>query len=305
MQMTANKMIISDLLRDRKEDKKDVIGGRNDDDSFMLLMKFFISKENFPKDRRGWHKNHLEDAEHNREIYQYLCWLDAHYFDVINSFWTIFSWVMHIQYPYIYPIARAGNVKIYKNDYKDYMSFPRQYCNDEELHSRVKSLKEYEEIILLAGKCHCVANFMPCPGEQFNSLKGLHPQTKDFLPLVVDLIESCCVHNNCTEYTTKGKKIIIKRETLKEWKKWLIDNRDTYCLEDYYDIVNDDSDPEQKHIKGISFFEGQSLKNPLPKREREIRMCLNEMVARIEKRAYKLYNRYVTNAGESSEKCNT
>ena len=72
---------------------------------------------------------------------------------------------MHLKYQGI-SIAKAGNVKIYKNHYKKYDSdFRKKYFKENsDARNRVTALcKEYTDMKELAELCHTVANFMPCP----------------------------------------------------------------------------------------------------------------------------------------------
>lgn len=71
-----------------------------------------------------------EYCEEAKQCYKELKWNQSPFYDVINSFWITFSYAMHLKYPEEYPIAEAGNVKIYKNHYKKYDSFPEKYFKE-------------------------------------------------------------------------------------------------------------------------------------------------------------------------------
>lgn len=133
-----------------------------------------------------------EYCEEAKQCYKELKWNQSPFYDVINSFWITFSYAMHLKYPEEYPIAEAGNVKIYKNHYKKYDSFPEKYFKENsDARNQVTALcKEYTDMKELAELCHTVANFMPCP-QGFNSAKGLLSDVRDYFPLMIDKIQEC------------------------------------------------------------------------------------------------------------------
>lgn len=290
------------LLEDRKS-ALNMMEGKSD---LYRIMRFFSE----------FRYTHLERKEHNKQYYQALGWMSEENFDVVNSFWIIFKCALiecvntdkrFLKYKKHYRFTDTGIPLVPGGKYThkvvtakrevEVLGFPDRYITYKQDTSLIQvviaATEKYIALDTLARLCHCCANFMPCPGTQFNSLKGLHSDTVDFLPLTINLIEHCCSENKNVEYTDNGKTVIIENKTLIEWKKWLIDNRETYCLEDYYDIVNDDCDPMQKRLKGNPFFKGQDLARPFPKNETEVHACLGEMLARIEKRAHRLYDRYI------------
>lgn len=305
-----NSITVAELLIDRKTEAtvKQIINGTKTDNSFLLLMRFFATdKYKFPANDYGRYETELESQRYNEIIYETLKWTDSHY-DIINSFWTVFSWAMHSEFPRIYQVAKAGNVRIYKNDYlRDgkliYESFPKCFFKEEELRNRVAMLsKHFEGINTLAAYVHTVANFMPCPTYPFNSIKGTHPEVQDFFPLMIDLIDKCRTmkledyEKSPIRYTVDGKSKIVNYDIIKKWHSYFSgadekfgDVRIKYCLEDYYYIYCDSNNV--KHIKGIPLFEKQRLEHPLPLETEEVAQCLDEMVKRIKIRAYRLHQR--------------
>lgn len=278
------------------KDKKEELPLHYKDDSIKLIMEFFSSKNENIED--------LEKLRYNQDMYKKLKWDKEKHFDVINSFWTIFScaairevhdnkeysrskrfykfpdYIDHLT-PWI-PGGKNG----YKIDGKWQDSFPERYLKLPRTMSIVNStIKSYPKLNELAAVTHSVANFMPCPpnpkehDNNYNCMKGKAVRVHDFFPLMIDLIEESC--NNKDFSTVDG-------EILHIWKDWFISKREIYCLEDYYDVDTDSKG--MTHIKGIPFFKKQSLNYPLPRTEDEITECLAEMIRRIKERAYKLSN---------------
>lgn len=141
-------------------------------------------------------------------------------------------------------------------------------------------IKEYN---YLASLCHCIANFMPCPDNQFNSAKGLIKDVKDYLPLMINKIQKCVDEENKLTDGKDEPKITIDLNTVKKWKTWFVINREKYCLEPYYYIEQNEKD--EYKIVGIPFFKNQSLEYPYPKSKEELKECLEEIIKRIQCRA--------------------
>ncbi|MBO4651753.1 MAG: hypothetical protein J5649_00310 [Lachnospiraceae bacterium] len=275
------------LLRDAKLEDK-TLNEKEDEaktNPFELLMRYFVAQDRclnkcIPKE--------CENGESVKGIYEKLGWKDVieGRFDVINSFWQTFTWAMHDSFPSIYCEADKGNIKIYKYCYNGYQSFPQKYIESEErsqIRQQVEELlRENPKIREFAAICHCVANFMPCPDGDFNVAKG-SSRAKDYLPLMIDLIQECIEKNEPLQYSFRNKEKIIEVERLKEWRKWFVNNREGYCLSGYYEVVNNDS--EHEIIKGKMLFEGQKLGNPFPKSKEELTNCIEAIWSRIDERA--------------------
>lgn len=272
------------LLKDIKRcNKKLFHADKISNTSFDLLMRSFEFSD------KGILKEEYEASEYVALIYEILGWNDNSYFDVINSFWTTFSWLMHSQFDY--DIAPAGNVKIYKKHNYNYDSFPEKYNKGNgKIKNEVFKLRESQcSIMYFASVCHCVANFMPCPDVNFNSVKGVLSDVRDYFPLMVEKIQSCIDGERCLEYHVEGRIEKISIEQLYSWKKWLIENREKYCLEEYYTI---DSIEDEVRLKGVPLFTNQTLDYPCPQNKMEVIECINEMIQRIEHRAKTIIERY-------------
>ena len=188
------------------------------------------------------------------------------------------------EYPERYPIAEAGNVKIYKSHRKEYDSFPEKYFKEKSKErDEVNALCEkYPKIEELADLCHTVANFMPCPSE-FNSVKGLLSDVRDYFPLMIDKIQQCI--NDGTDLKDNDSGIFVHNQKIKDWHSFFIKNQEKYCLSMYY-TVNDDK------LCGIPLFKEQSLSRPCPMKEQEVERCLRNMVQNISNRADLILKKY-------------
>lgn len=225
-----------------------------------------------------------EYCEEAKQCYKELKWNQSPFYDVINSFWITFSYAMHLKYPKEYPIAEAGNVKIYKNHYKKYDSFPEKYFKENSSErNRVTALcKEYTDMKELAELCHTVANFMPCP-QGFNSAKGLLSDVRDYFPLMIDKIQECVDEGLNLKHSNTSEE--VDNETIKKWHSFFIENQEKYCLSMYYKI-------EDKKIVGNPFFKGQNFSHPYPTNNDELKMCLETIKKNINNRADLLFDKY-------------
>ena len=225
-----------------------------------------------------------EYCEEAKQCYKELKWNQSPFYDVINSFWITFSYAMHLKYPEEYPIAEAGNVKIYKNHYKKYDSFPEKYFKENsDARNRVTALcKEYTDMKELAELCHTVANFMPCP-QGFSSAKGLLSDVRDYFPLMIDKIQECVDEGLNLKYSNTSEE--VDNETIKKWHSFFIENQEKYCLSMYYQV-------NENRINGITFFKGQSLSYPCPLEKEEVEECLKNMLDKINERADLILKKY-------------
>lgn len=242
------------------------------------LFLFFTSKQ-----------GDAEYCEEAKQCYKELKWNQSRFYDVINSFWITFSYAMHLKYPEEYPIAEAGNVKIYKNHYKKYDSFPEKYFKENsDARTQVIALcKEYTNMKELAELCHTVANFMPCP-QGFNSAKGLLSDVRDYFPLMINKIQKCVDEGLNLKYSNTSEDntpVEVDNETIKKWHSFFIENQEKYCLSMYYQV-------NENRINGITFFKGQSLSYPCPLEKEEVEECLENMLNKINERAYLILKKY-------------
>ena len=241
------------------------------------LFQFFISEQ-----------VDVENGNSAKLLYEELGWNQSASYDVINSFWITFSYAMNIKYQEKYPIAEAGNVKIYKNHNSvyNYDSFPEKYFKENSRErGQVNDLcKEYPDILKLADMCHTIANFMPCP-EGFNSVKGLLGDVRDYFPLMIDKIQLCVDAGKDLEYYHSGSLEKIDNKTIKDWHSFFTENQEKYCLSMYYQV-------NENRINGITLFKGQSLSYPCPLEKEEVEECLKNMLDKINERADLILKKY-------------
>lgn len=171
----------------------------------------------------------IKAYEKVNEIYKKLGWDNYEYFDTINSFWTTF---------------KCAAMWVIKYDCKDKQAFAKDYADNKNDARKLaqKVLEQFTDFEKIAAFTHCAANFMPCKDNKFNSLK--YSTSKDYLSVFADRI------NVDDKY--------------KQYKDWLEQNKDNFCLGDYYKTGGES-------IKGKPLFKGQSVNNPLPKNEGEIK----------------------------------
>lgn len=276
------------------------------EDSFRLLMKFFyVSQGNFGRD--------FESREVVKTVFQKYGW-EHQYCDVINSFYCLFvrslvrfSDLNKQRTESIFrELGKKWNCNLYGLGNKTELQiamcgqlgdcgkrkFAEKYLEENNLqrniidkyyfkHDAHNNVKEF------SARCHCIANFMPCPPHDnkersFNQVKGVLPDVKDFLNLMIDKIQICIDNNEKLIYKYRDSDEEITLVTLKVWKKWFIENRGKYCLEDYYEIT------EEGKIKGIPLFEGQSLGDKALPENDQMDMCINSIIEKINNRAKKI-----------------
>ncbi len=278
----------------RKEyDKQNI--AENSFKRLMLSFQYF-NENKFEK--------HYENRSFAESFYNELQW-DGSYFDVINSFWTTFQSALvalsaselnkktEAETSFSYIEGEKRDMFAYKTKYNNQTPIGKEKlvkkiidnknsCN-KTIQIYIKD-KNWYMIENFSALCHCVANFMPCPSSPFNSAKGLLSEVKDYLPLMIDKIQECVEYNKEMQYQERNEKeTIVDIETIKNWKKWFINNREKYCLQPYYYV--EQKEVEEPRIVGIPFFKKQSLKYPLPKEMEEVKECLTEILNRIKCRA--------------------
>ena len=229
---------------------------------------------------------HLENSKYNEKQYKLLGWRDSTNFDVINSFWTVFSYWL------IYNIGSKESCFKYDEDIFNYYSGERfKYCKiskgklyekflngkNMNCHPCLKQIQDTELLANFAELTHSIANFMPCP-DHYNSDKGILEDVRDFFPLMINKIQKCVNKpENQTEKENWNK--------WHEWHKWFADNCEKYKLGMYYRVEEKEN---ERIIVGKPLFKGQSLENPVPKNKEETDECILNMIKRIVERAYLL-----------------
>ncbi len=307
------------FLKDTKEYVKYIIDYYNNSngDSFDLLMRFFATDDKrfggYTYDKKFISFNDLEKREFAQYVYELLGWNDNKYFDVMNSFWTVYCSALDniaktkkLTYEkvfskacseFLYDFQQEGIYYCYwkndENNWKKIILKKKKYAekiiNDIEIHRNAQKalIDIYSKFIDFSSLCHCVANFMPCPDAyekgklSYNQIKGVLPDVQDYFPLMIDKIEKCYVEKTGIKYHVDNKQELISYDTVEKWHKWFVENREEYCLEGYYEY-------KDGKLKGIELFNGQTLEHPVPLEKNEIEECLEEMIKRIKTRAMRM-----------------
>ena len=239
-----------------------------------------------------------ETCEFSEAIFIRLGWSNK-YKDTIFSFRTIFckiieiySWDIELKFKNGQRIKYyfRNNTLEYEIDgkWKPKYSYTKAKLYNKAIYDEKCKLKEllfdeikkkdiYKKLEEVAKLLDSLSNFTPHPGYPFNQAKGCLSGLADSLNLMIDKVQACIYAGDGLKYGNK-KNEIIELEKLKIWKKWFIDNRSVYCLDELYSIDNEE-------IKGKKFFTGQSLSKPLPKDENEMDEYLDSNIVFLLKRA--------------------
>ena len=237
-----------------------------------------------------------ETCEFSEAIFIRLGWSNK-YKDTIFSFRTIFCKIIEIYSRDIELKLKGQRIKYYfrKNtleyeiggERKDKYSYTKarlynkaiydENCKLKELFDEIRKKDIYKKLEEVAKLLDSLSNFTPHPGYPFNQAKGCLSGLADSLNLMIDKVQACIYAGDGLKYDNKDNKI-IELEKLKIWKKWFIDNRSVYCLDELYSIDNEE-------IKGEKFFTGQSLSKPLPETKKEMDEYLDSIIGFLLKRA--------------------
>ncbi|WGG47703.1 hypothetical protein [Rossellomorea sp. DA94] len=237
----------------------------------------------------------IENSKFTESAYAFLGFDNYNKFDVINSFWNVFLCGLAITNEFLaeekklrrcYYEFSDNNKSVQLN--KSYIKksyFANNYLKRSEnsdIKIIVRNLQDnYPQINELASVCHAVVNFAPCPASSFNMAKGQCADVKDFLPLMINKIEKCIETTEELKYDNNS----IDVATLKEYKMWLIENREKCYLQEFFQIN------ENGKMIGTPFFKGQSLEKPLPTNANELRSCLDNILKTLHNRSILILNK--------------
>lgn len=262
--------------------KKNYVYGKDIILNWFQWQKINIELEDNDK-QNGWKKGYAPDncwtSETLYNIFKKLDWCEHKiYSDAINSFFTTYSFAIHTYEDE--STALYENSVVFGKAGKDFISH-RKLLKGDKFQNYI-TINNFEYLQTLAKLTHTIGNFTPCLDNEFNSLKGVLFDVKDYLPLMVDKIEKCLGENVGINDKASGKSISV--EELRKWKKFLISNRMKFFLEDYYYIQKQD---ENEKMIGIPMFKTQSLEHPIPNKE-ELEECIKEMNKRIYNRGLRI-----------------
>ena len=180
---------------------------------------------------------------------------NSKYFDVINSFWIVFKYALlntdemfgywKSKDEFEYPIIVDGK------DCLNAEEFAYRYINglfNEAYMNKIKQcLDLFPGLNILAGLCHCYANFMPCPDILFNISKGVSNCSDN----ITDFM--CYLWNGKPLYYKKNNDMLLIADEYKDrWSDYLL-NSDNLFLQDYFFIEDNGLffyvDTTQDHLK--------------------------------------------------------
>lgn len=213
-----------------------------------------------------------ETCEFSEAIFIRLGWSNK-YKDTIFSFRTIFCKIIEIYSRDTELEFKGQKIKYYfrnntlkyeiggemKGAYTKAILYKKaiydEDCILKELFDKIKKKDIYKKLEGVAKLLDSLSNFTPHPGYPFNQAKGCLSDLADSLNLMIDKVQKCICDGDGLKDNKENE--IVKLEKLEIWKKWFIDNRSVYCLDELYSIDNNEK------IKGKNFFTGQSLIKPL------------------------------------------
>ena len=210
-----------------------------------------------------------ETCEFSEAIFIRLGWSNK-YKDTIFSFRTIFCKIIEIY---------SRNIELKLKNGKKIKYYFRNNTLEYEIGGKWKPEYSYTKAKLYKKaiddeECILKELFNEIKEKDINQAKGCLSGVADSLNLMIDKVQACIDDGDGLEYDNK----IIELEKLKIWKKWFIDNRSVYCLDELYSIDNEE-------IKGKKFFTGQSLSKPLPENEKEMDEYLDNIIVFLLKKA--------------------
>lgn len=237
-----------------------------------------------------------ETCEFSEAIFIRLGWSNK-YKDTIFSFRTIFCKIIEIYSKDIELKLDEKSIKYYfRNNTLEYeiggksennylytkaklydKAIYDKKCKLKKLFDKIKNKDIYKKLEEVAKLLDSLSNFTPHPDYPFNQAKGCLSDLADSLNLMIDKVQACINAADGLKYGNNNNEI-IELEKLKIWRKWFIDNRSVYCLDELYSIENG-------KIKGKEFFTGQSLSQPLPEDEKEMDEYLDTIIGFLLKRA--------------------
>lgn len=258
------------------------VGLNASDNSLDRIMRFFASD--------------IGDLENPRttpivkEKYTLLGWDMNERFDVINSFWTLFRVILLKEYPYLLTEENGTEVTyLKKKELAELFLYNKCYRDAlKNIVNKYPDLEQYAELT------HCVANFMPCPDAPYNQCKGVLPNGKDSLVLMINQIQQWIGQyknekdENKVIYTNLTRDIKVRIRDARKWHEWFLVNHNEHHLEMYYNVTGEVS----RRLIGNNELKENTIKTLINRENDQIGIYLKEVMAAIRARAGKL-TRYV------------
>ena len=161
----------------------------------------------------------LKTSINKRLLCEKLEWDDCKYIDCIFSFKTFFNAFLRLYF--------KGSVPYYGellDNFDEFFSDSKLEDFQNEYGLSEKELDDFlVQINKFAENTHTIGNYMPCPDNTYNGIKG----SGDGYVYFQDRIELLCDAIASDKYED-----YIDKETSKRWKEWLERNTKKYCIEE-------------------------------------------------------------------------
>ena len=293
-----NQIIKDEFLFDIKQDKEP-------------LNKFLDAVERILK-RYEIEDGNYEISDFAKQKYEKLNWNYYKDYDIAIPLWSTLTAAMverssrhgdeiKNKGQFLYQLDKNGieyyvynpSTNLYEYMYLSKKILGKKYFYKANIHHKAldEVVHSYPQIAIYSAISDSIANFMPCPPFPYNSAKGFLQEVKDYLPLMINYIqtkkESIQSENKKdSDIIFQTDSFVVKVKDIKDWYDWFVDNREKCFLEDFY--VIDENESGNVRIKGIPLFKGQDLNNPLPKEQGEIEECLKNLIIITINRALKM-----------------
>lgn len=169
-------------------------------------------------------KIHIENCGHVKPIYNELCWNKP--YDVITSFLYVYVIALTKFYPEKFRITSSNTIMV--SDMPRQRAYSNKYLLNH--YKEFKKVNECKQIQRFAALTHSFGNFMPCPNDPFNRIKGMSKDISDFLDIMINRFNSSSI-------TDKR----VTKDMMVTWKNWF-DEKDYYICKDNFNLINDTSE---------------------------------------------------------------
>ncbi len=220
--------------------------------------------------------------EFNKDEYEILFSTNNNNFGYICSFNEVF-----LDYLTIRKTKNILNFNNNNNNNANIYDFKQSYNIAKSfLEHKLDNKPEEIELLLLSSLVDSISNYTVFP-LGFNHAKKY--TSNNHFTVFVDKISNAYRDCSNINYTVSNINFTIEYETVSIWYEWLINNKDYLFLNPYYELNNGE-------LKGIKYFDSQSVNNFNPTNEAEVNECIINMINRIIARADLIYeNRKIQN----------
>ena len=214
----VNKIVLSELLMEKNMDFKDC-----------LFREQLLTGELKYKNLKKWIRYVAVDYGDSDQILktsvskQLLCdklgWDNCRYIDCIFSFKTFFNAFLRLYFKGIMPYY--GELM---DNFDEFFSDSKLKDFQKEYGLSKKELDDFfAQINMFAMQTHSIGNYMPCPDNTYNSIKG-HGHGYVYFQDRIELLYESIDLGRYEDY--------IGKETIKKWKAWFDCNTEKYLLDE-------------------------------------------------------------------------